>query len=50
MLSNVLDAAHRFIKEVNPDEPKGNNHSEEEISKSENKPKSLLQGSHSGVS
>ncbi|XP_004756560.1 zinc finger B-box domain-containing protein 1 isoform X4 [Mustela putorius furo] len=49
MLSNVLDAAHRFIKEVNPDEPKGNNHSEEEISKSENKPKSLLQGSHSGV-
>ncbi|XP_047585625.1 zinc finger B-box domain-containing protein 1 isoform X5 [Lutra lutra] len=49
ILSNVLDAAHRFIKEVNPDEPKGNNHSPEEINKSENKPKSLLQGIHSGV-
>ncbi|XP_022364257.1 zinc finger B-box domain-containing protein 1 isoform X2 [Enhydra lutris kenyoni] len=49
ILSTVLDAAHRFIKEVNPDEPKGNNHSPEEINKSENKPKSLLQGIHSGV-
>ncbi|XP_045859362.1 zinc finger B-box domain-containing protein 1 isoform X2 [Meles meles] len=49
ILSNVLDAAHQFIKEVNPDEPKGNNHSAEEISKSENKPKSLLQESNSGV-
>ncbi|KAF3827279.1 hypothetical protein GH733_002765 [Mirounga leonina] len=50
ILSNVLDVAHRFIKEVNPDEPRGDNHSTKEISKSQNKPKSLLlQGSNSGV-
>jgi len=49
-LSNVLDVAHRFIKEVNPDEPRGDNHSTKEISKSQNKPKSLLlQGSNSGI-
>lgn len=50
MLSNVLDVAHRFIKEVNPDEPKGENHSTKKISKSQHKPKSLLQGSSSEVS
>ncbi|XP_073753867.1 zinc finger B-box domain-containing protein 1 isoform X2 [Callorhinus ursinus] len=50
ILSNVLDVAHRFIKEVNPVEPSGDNHSTKEISKSQNKPKSLLiQGSNSGV-
>nr|XP_023479019.1 zinc finger B-box domain-containing protein 1 isoform X1 [Equus caballus]XP_023479020.1 zinc finger B-box domain-containing protein 1 isoform X1 [Equus caballus]XP_023479021.1 zinc finger B-box domain-containing protein 1 isoform X1 [Equus caballus]XP_023479022.1 zinc finger B-box domain-containing protein 1 isoform X1 [Equus caballus] len=49
MLSNVLDVAHRFIKEVNPDEPKGENHSTKKISKSQHKPKSLLQGSSSEV-
>ncbi|XP_034519357.1 zinc finger B-box domain-containing protein 1 isoform X2 [Ailuropoda melanoleuca] len=49
ILSNVLDVAHRFIKEVNPDEPKGENHSTKEISKSQNKPRFLLQGSNSGV-
>lgn len=50
ILSNVLDVAHRFIKEVNPDEPKGETRSTKEISKSKNKPKSpLLQWSSSEV-
>ncbi|XP_058411578.1 zinc finger B-box domain-containing protein 1 [Diceros bicornis minor] len=31
ILSSVLDVAHRFIKEVNPGELKGENHSREEI-------------------
>ncbi|XP_070229859.1 zinc finger B-box domain-containing protein 1 isoform X6 [Bos mutus] len=50
LLSNVLDAAHRFIKEVNPDEPKWENCSTKEISKSQQKTKSpILQGSSSQV-
>ncbi|XP_057595302.1 zinc finger B-box domain-containing protein 1 isoform X2 [Hippopotamus amphibius kiboko] len=50
ILSNVLDVAHRFITEVNPDETKGENHSTKEISKSQHKTKSLLlQGSSSEV-
>ncbi|XP_045395543.1 zinc finger B-box domain-containing protein 1 isoform X2 [Lemur catta] len=50
ILSSVLDVAHRFIKEVNPDEPKGENISTKETSKSQHKPKSpLLQGSSSEV-
>ncbi|XP_059744728.1 zinc finger B-box domain-containing protein 1 isoform X5 [Bos taurus] len=50
LLSNVLDAAHRFIKEVNPDEPKWKNCSTKEISKSQQKTKSpILQGSSSQV-
>ncbi|XP_047641806.1 zinc finger B-box domain-containing protein 1 [Phacochoerus africanus] len=50
ILSNVLDVAHQFIKEVNPDELKGENHSAKEMSKSQYKPKSLLlQGSSSEV-
>ncbi|XP_070322568.1 zinc finger B-box domain-containing protein 1 isoform X1 [Odocoileus virginianus] len=50
LLSNVLDAAHQFIKEVNPDEPKGENRSTKEISKSRQKTKPpLLQGSSSQV-
>ncbi|XP_016071204.1 PREDICTED: zinc finger B-box domain-containing protein 1 isoform X2 [Miniopterus natalensis] len=40
ILSNVLDVAHRFIKEINPGEPKGENCSTKEISKSQPKPKS----------
>ncbi|XP_007446485.1 PREDICTED: zinc finger B-box domain-containing protein 1 isoform X2 [Lipotes vexillifer] len=49
-LSNVLDVAHQFIKKVNPDEPKGENHSTKGISKSQHKTKSLLlQGSSSEV-
>ncbi|KAM7132254.1 zinc finger B-box domain-containing protein 1 isoform 2-T3 [Molossus nigricans] len=42
ILSNILDVAHRFIKEVNPDEPKGKNHSTKEIIESQHKPKSPL--------
>ncbi|XP_004383490.1 zinc finger B-box domain-containing protein 1 isoform X1 [Trichechus manatus latirostris] len=42
ILSSVLDVAHRFIKEVNPDEPKGENHSTKGISKGPHKLKSLL--------
>ncbi|XP_061049447.1 zinc finger B-box domain-containing protein 1 [Eubalaena glacialis] len=50
ILSNVLDVAHQFIKKVNPDEPKGENHSTKGISKSQHKTKSLLlQGSSSEV-
>nr|XP_020734287.1 zinc finger B-box domain-containing protein 1 isoform X5 [Odocoileus virginianus texanus] len=50
LLSNVLDAAHQFIKEVNPDEPKGENRSTKEISKSRQKTTlPLLQGSSSQV-
>ncbi|XP_020925416.1 zinc finger B-box domain-containing protein 1 isoform X5 [Sus scrofa] len=50
ILSNVLDVAHRFIKEVNPDELKGENHSAKEMSKSQHTPKSLLlQGNSSEV-
>ncbi|XP_059956001.1 zinc finger B-box domain-containing protein 1 [Mesoplodon densirostris] len=48
-LSSVLDVAHQFIKKVNLDEPKGENHSTEEISKSQHKTKFLLQGSSSEV-
>nr|XP_019591466.1 PREDICTED: zinc finger B-box domain-containing protein 1 isoform X1 [Rhinolophus sinicus]XP_019591475.1 PREDICTED: zinc finger B-box domain-containing protein 1 isoform X1 [Rhinolophus sinicus] len=48
IFSNVLDVAHRFIKEVNPDDPRGEIRSTKEISKSQHKPKSLLlQGSSS---
>ncbi|XP_019296045.2 zinc finger B-box domain-containing protein 1 [Panthera pardus] len=50
ILSNVLDVAHRFIKDINPDEQKGENNSVKEISKSQHKPRSLpLQGSNSEV-
>uniref|UniRef100_A0A2K6EX33 Zinc finger B-box domain containing n=1 Tax=Propithecus coquereli TaxID=379532 RepID=A0A2K6EX33_PROCO len=50
ILSSVLDIAHQFIKEVNPDEPKRENNSTKETSKSQHKPKSpLLQGSSSEV-
>lgn len=49
ILSNVLNVAHRFIKEVNPDEPKGENCSTKEISTSQHKSKSLLPGSNSEV-
>ncbi|XP_073659972.1 zinc finger B-box domain-containing protein 1 isoform X4 [Tursiops truncatus] len=50
ILSNVLDVAHQFIKKVNPDEPKGENHSTKGISESQHKTKSLLlQGSSSEV-
>uniref|UniRef100_A0A8C3YEV8 Zinc finger B-box domain containing n=1 Tax=Catagonus wagneri TaxID=51154 RepID=A0A8C3YEV8_9CETA len=50
ILSNVLDVAHRFIKEGNPDEPKGENNSAKEMSKSQHKAKSLLlQGNSSEV-
>ncbi|XP_062970774.1 zinc finger B-box domain-containing protein 1 isoform X2 [Cynocephalus volans] len=48
IFSSVLDVAHRFIKEVNPDELKGENNSPKETSKRQHKPKSLLlQGSSS---
>ncbi|KAM5275836.1 zinc finger B-box domain-containing protein 1 isoform 2-T3 [Hipposideros larvatus] len=50
IFSNVLDVAHRFIKEVNPDDPRRENRSTKGISKSQHKPKSLLlQGSSSEV-
>ncbi|XP_073929956.1 zinc finger B-box domain-containing protein 1 isoform X3 [Castor canadensis] len=50
ILSSVLDVAHRFIKEVNPDEPRGINDSSKEGSKSQNKPKfPIQQESSSGV-
>nr|KAF6476931.1 zinc finger B-box domain containing [Rousettus aegyptiacus] len=49
ILSNVLNVAHRFIKEVNPDESKGENCSTKEISTSQHKSKSLLPGSNSEV-
>ncbi|XP_065732527.1 zinc finger B-box domain-containing protein 1 isoform X2 [Phocoena phocoena] len=50
ILSNLLDVAHQFIKKVNPDEPKGENHSTKGISESQHKNKSLLlQGSSSEV-
>uniref|UniRef100_A0A8C5Z4M0 Zinc finger B-box domain containing n=1 Tax=Marmota marmota marmota TaxID=9994 RepID=A0A8C5Z4M0_MARMA len=50
ILSSVLDVAHRFIKEVNPDEPKVGNNSIKDTSKSHQKSKSLvLQGSNSEV-
>ncbi|TKC39153.1 hypothetical protein EI555_005091, partial [Monodon monoceros] len=50
VLSNLLDVAHQFIKKVNPDEPKGENHSTKGISESQHKTKSLLlQGSSSEV-
>ncbi|XP_036207831.1 zinc finger B-box domain-containing protein 1 isoform X2 [Myotis myotis] len=39
ILSNVLDVAHGFIKEVNPDRPKGEHRSPKEISKSQHLPK-----------
>ncbi|XP_032989850.1 zinc finger B-box domain-containing protein 1 [Rhinolophus ferrumequinum] len=48
IFSNVLDVAHQFIKEVNPDDPRGEIHSTKKISKNQHKPKSLLlQGSNS---
>uniref|UniRef100_A0A8D2JMX1 Zinc finger B-box domain containing n=1 Tax=Sciurus vulgaris TaxID=55149 RepID=A0A8D2JMX1_SCIVU len=50
ILSSVLDVAHRFIKEVNPDECIGGTNSIKDTSKSHQKPKSLvLQGSNSEV-
>uniref|UniRef100_G3SUQ6 Zinc finger B-box domain containing n=1 Tax=Loxodonta africana TaxID=9785 RepID=G3SUQ6_LOXAF len=50
ILSSVLDVAHQFIREVHPDEPKGESRSTKEISKSPHKSKSLLlQGSCSEV-
>ncbi|MBZ3878581.1 Zinc finger B-box domain-containing protein 1 [Sciurus carolinensis] len=50
ILSSVLDVAHRFIKEVNPDECIGGNNSIKDTSKSHQKSKSLvLQGSNSEV-
>ncbi|XP_045439610.1 zinc finger B-box domain-containing protein 1 [Pipistrellus kuhlii] len=46
ILSNVLDVAHRFIKEVSPDKLKGENRSPKEISKRQHRPKPPpLQGS-----
>ncbi|XP_045707730.1 zinc finger B-box domain-containing protein 1 [Phyllostomus hastatus] len=43
--TNVLDVAHQFIKEINPNEPKRENHSTKEASKIQHKPQSpLLQG------
>ncbi|XP_006150356.1 zinc finger B-box domain-containing protein 1 [Tupaia chinensis] len=50
ILSSVLDAAQQFIKEVHPDEPKGENISAKKASGSQLNPKSpLLQGSNSEV-
>ncbi|XP_077017071.1 zinc finger B-box domain-containing protein 1 isoform X2 [Tamandua tetradactyla] len=50
IVSSVLNVAHRFIRETNPCEPKGENHSTKQTSKSQNKPKSLLlQGSSSEI-
>ncbi|XP_058151213.1 zinc finger B-box domain-containing protein 1 isoform X2 [Dasypus novemcinctus] len=50
IVSSVLDIAHRFIREVNPHESKGEKHSTKEISKTQHNPKSLLlQGSSSEV-
>uniref|UniRef100_A0A673TXP3 Zinc finger B-box domain containing n=1 Tax=Suricata suricatta TaxID=37032 RepID=A0A673TXP3_SURSU len=49
ILPNVLDIAHQFIKDINPDEHKGETHSTKEMNKSQHKPKSLLQGSNSEV-
>uniref|UniRef100_A0A8C9PB52 Zinc finger B-box domain containing n=1 Tax=Spermophilus dauricus TaxID=99837 RepID=A0A8C9PB52_SPEDA len=43
ILSSVLDVAHRFIKEVNPDEPKVGNNSIKDTSKSHQKSKSLVE-------
>ncbi|XP_021013542.1 zinc finger B-box domain-containing protein 1 isoform X5 [Mus caroli] len=43
ILSNVLSAAHQFIKEENP--PNEGNHAAEASSKSQQKPKALLQNS-----
>ncbi|XP_069848048.1 zinc finger B-box domain-containing protein 1 isoform X1 [Dipodomys merriami] len=40
ILSSVLDVAHRFIKEVNPDEAKGGNISIKEANKSQSRPTS----------
>ncbi|KAM8770484.1 zinc finger B-box domain-containing protein 1 [Rhynchonycteris naso] len=46
IVSNVLDVAHQFLKEVNPYEPKGESCSTKEINKSQHKPESpLLHGS-----
>ncbi|XP_066097519.1 zinc finger B-box domain-containing protein 1 [Saccopteryx bilineata] len=42
IVSNVLDVAHQFVKEVNSDEPKGENCSTNEINKSQHKPESPL--------
>ncbi|XP_039097864.1 zinc finger B-box domain-containing protein 1 isoform X1 [Hyaena hyaena] len=50
ILSNVLDVAHRFIKDINPDKHKEETHSTKEMSTSQHEPKSpLLQGSNSEV-
>nr|XP_011713555.1 zinc finger B-box domain-containing protein 1 isoform X3 [Macaca nemestrina] len=47
---SILDVAHQFIKDVNPDEPKEENNSTKETSKIQHKPKSLfLQRSSSEV-
>ncbi|XP_037381650.1 zinc finger B-box domain-containing protein 1 isoform X2 [Talpa occidentalis] len=42
ILSSVLDVAHKFIKEGNTNEPKEEDHSAKDISKSQHKSKSLL--------
>ncbi|KAM6223902.1 zinc finger B-box domain-containing protein 1 [Rhynchocyon petersi] len=50
VLSHVLDVAHCFIKDVNPDELKWENHFTKEISKNHHKLKyPLLQGGNSEV-
>ncbi|XP_037019166.2 zinc finger B-box domain-containing protein 1 isoform X2 [Artibeus jamaicensis] len=48
ILANVLDVAHQFIKEINPNESKRENHCAKDTGKTQNKPQSpLLQGSSS---
>ncbi|XP_062034080.1 zinc finger B-box domain-containing protein 1 isoform X2 [Lepus europaeus] len=49
VLSSVLDVAHQFIKEANPDEPKVENTSTKESNKTQNKLQPVLQGNSSGV-
>ncbi|XP_069929300.1 zinc finger B-box domain-containing protein 1 isoform X2 [Oryctolagus cuniculus] len=48
ILPSVLDVAHQFIKEANPDEPKAEN-TTKESNKTQNKPQPVLQGNSSGV-
>ncbi|XP_075405006.1 zinc finger B-box domain-containing protein 1 isoform X2 [Tenrec ecaudatus] len=42
IVSSVLTVAHRFIKETNPDEPKGENHATKQISESHQTAKPLF--------
>ncbi|XP_045153603.1 zinc finger B-box domain-containing protein 1 [Echinops telfairi] len=42
IVPSVLNVAHRFIKEVNPDEPKGENHTTKNISESYRRTKPLF--------